>query len=155
MWVCTPFGILMPALRPAETIEPGDDRTLQVRARHREYLDTFRERYCPELGESLHFAEHDYPWKAYVTPEALATAMARMTLSIDYEKFKPEAERGGLPDHLADELHSCYNEMWAVQLRYGDGTSVYDLGWPAELPRCELPGLWPAPARRKRRRAAR
>lgn len=151
MWIMTPFGILMPALRPVEHTPEGDDRAIQVRTRQKAYLDIFRERYCPELGESINFPDQDYQWKAYCTHQQLADAMARLMLDIDYKKFKPECDRRvkrqvgkskkdgtpivkwvskwGLPWKLASELHSCYTTLWGVQLKYGDGTSVYDVNW--------------------------
>lgn len=131
MWICTPFGILMPALRPAHTLEEGDKRTLQVRARERAYLDVFRERYCPGLGDSIHFPTQDYQWKAYISPQELADAVALLMLDIDYMKFKPESEheRWGLTAKLRGRLHSCYSRMWGDQLDYGDGTSVYQKSW--------------------------
>jgi hypothetical protein len=154
MWICTPFGILMPAVRPAKHIPEGDNRTMQVRARQREYLDLFRKHYCPELGESINFPNQDYQWKAYCTPEQLAAAMGKLMLAIDFEKFKPETfnPRWGLSTALRGELHSCYNSMWTTQLRYTtDGTSKYDHGWttsynPATyVPRpslCRREGHW-------------
>jgi hypothetical protein len=149
MWICTPFGILMPALRPPRTIKKGDKRTLQVRTRERAYLDTFRERYCPTLGKTMHFPNHDYPWKAYVTPKDLAVATAHMALAIDYEKFKPESTGGskhGLADtKLANNLHDCYSAMWGTQLRYGDGTSSWDTySWNGkpDPKRCKTMGHW-------------
>ena len=126
LWIMTPFGILMPSAKPKHLIRKGDKRTLQVRARERAYLDQFRVQYCPELGKAVHFPTHDYPWKAYVTPEDLAKGVARMCLDIDSEVFKPLAERGGLPPKLGKRLHDCYTSLWSTQLRYGDGTSSYD-----------------------------
>lgn len=145
MWICTPFGILMPATRPAHTIPKGDKRELQVRTRERAYLDTFRERYCSELGKTQHFPKHDYPWKAYVTREALAKAVAKMTLDIDYEKFKPEAEGPkGLKDKkLAHRLHSCYNSLWSVQVSHGDGGGYYGSYYNVDGKTiCEREGHW-------------
>ena len=128
LWIMTPFGILMPSRRPADLVAEGDDRTLQVRARHQEYLDKFREVFCPELGESEHHPDQDYPWKAAVSPDDLARAVSRMVLEIDSEKFKPLAEdsKYALPGKLGRDLHSQYNAMWSTHLKYGDGTSSYD-----------------------------
>jgi hypothetical protein len=134
MWICTPFGILMPALRPAKYCPADDPRKIQVRTRERAYLDIFRERYCPELGESLHFPQQDYQWKAYCTHEQLAQAMANLMLDIDFVKFKPETtcyannpkSRWGLPRDLANRLHGCYNSLWGTMLSFGDKTSNYD-----------------------------
>jgi hypothetical protein len=98
-----------------------------VRCRERVYLDRFRELYCPELGESLHF-HHDYPWKAYVTREALAAAVGRMVLDIDAQKFKPLTHGPkGLHGKEEGNLHSCYSSFWSTHLRYGDGTSSFDV----------------------------
>jgi hypothetical protein len=151
MWICTPFGILMPAVRPAKHTPAGDNRTMQVRARHKEYLDIFRADFCPELGESIHFPNMDYQWKAYVTPEALAAAMAKLMLAIDFEKFKPESYKtekwGGLPQPKATQLHGLYNTMWADMLSAGDKSSIYDKGWGGSSQRhdarkCYTLGHW-------------
>lgn len=127
-WICTPFGILMPGLRPDHTYNAAEDpREIQVRCREKDYLDRFRELYCPELGESLHF-DQDYPWKAYVTKDALAVAIARLILDTDSEVFKPltSGPKGVKDARVAGRLHSCYNTMWSDHLRWGDGTSSYD-----------------------------
>lgn len=130
LWIDTPFGILMPSKRPEKLLAEGDDRTLQVRARRREYLDAFREFFCPELGESEHHPNQDYPWKAAVNPDKLATAVARMVLAIDSEKFKPLAysSKYALKDaKLRADLGGAYHSMWSTQLsRLSDGTSSYD-----------------------------
>jgi hypothetical protein len=129
-WICTPFGILMPGLRPEHTFDKTTDpRTLQVRCREKDYIDRFRELYCPDLGEANHFPHQDYPWKAYVTPDALATAVARMILDTDSEIFKPLAEgpKGLKNKAKAARLHSCYSAFWSTHLTYGDGTSSFDL----------------------------
>ena len=132
LWIMTPFGILMPAIRPPKTVEPGDSRMIQVRARRREYLDALRERYMQgELGPPIHTPKMDYQWRAYCTPEALAAVMSRMVLEIDSQRFKPTTEGPcGLSDHkLAAELHSLYTSLWSTQLQHGDGTSSYDKAW--------------------------
>lgn len=139
LWIMTPFGVLMPALRPVHTYNPAEDaRDLQVRGRERAYLDRFREMYCPELGESLHFPNQDYPWKAYVSRDDLARATARMVLEIDSEVFKPltDKQRGVGDPRLASRLHSFYNSVWSSHLHYGDGTSSYNGGgkWASSMP---------------------
>jgi hypothetical protein len=155
MWICTPFGILMPAVRPAKVIPAGDNRTMQVRARHKEYLDIFRERYCPEMGESIHFPNMDYQWKAYCTPQQLAAATAKMMLDIDYEKFKPESsntkkwsgDKTSLPAGKSDQLHGLYNGIWSQMLTAGDKSSIYDKGWTSghqqhDARKCYTLGHW-------------
>lgn len=131
-WICTPFGIFYPAVRPAATIAEGDPRTMQVRARRSEYLDALRQHFCPELGPNEHNPagrKMDYPWRAYVAPVDLARAMAAIILAHDSEVFKPLAESSkyALPDRKQrSALHGVYNGMWSRQLDVSDGTSSYD-----------------------------
>lgn len=85
-WIMTPFGALYPASVPASI---GDKNTLQVRARRSEYLGKFRELYCPGLQKTKHTGHLDYQYRVLVDRDALAVAVARMTLDIDSEKMKP------------------------------------------------------------------
>jgi len=110
MWICSSFGILMPAIRPPKTVRPGDLRTMQIRARRARDLDTLRAQYMRgKLGPTIHTPDKDYEYRAYCTPEAFAFAVAAMTMEIDYLKFKPTTDR-----YEDDELHAVYNRMWSV-----------------------------------------
>jgi hypothetical protein len=110
----TSFGILMPAIRPPHTVKPGDDRTMQIRARRAKDLDILRAEYMRgDLGETRHTPDKDYEYRAYCTPHAFAIAMMRLILEIDYLKFKPTTHKR-YQDH---ELHGCYNTIWAAVLR--------------------------------------
>lgn len=114
MWIMTSYGILMPALRPADTIAEGDDRTLQVRSRRAKDLDILRVEFMPELGETIHTPEFDYNYRAYCTPQQFADAVARQIMEIDYLKFKPTTDR--YKDH---ELHGALNSIWGTVCRLG------------------------------------
>jgi hypothetical protein len=125
MWDMTPFGILMPALRPAETVESGDDRLLQIRTRRAKELDILREKYLPELGETIATPNMDYNFRAYCTHEQYAEAMRLMILDIDYTKFKPTTE-----DKYKDkELHSVYNSIWGTVCRLGSPGGKWATDW--------------------------
>lgn len=113
MWIMTSFGILMPATRPAETIEPGDDRLLQVRARDRRALNHLRRFMGDELGPVIATPTLDYEFRAYCTHEAFALALAELIREIDYPRFKPTA--------VSDELHHVYVAVWDVIQRLGGG----------------------------------
>lgn len=114
MWIFTPGGILMPSLRPKDTIEPGDDRSMQVRSRRAVELDRFRREYCPDMGETLYTPDFDYEYRAYVRPFDFASAVSNAVLDIDYEKFKPSViER--YDDH---ELHCVYEDVWATVYKH-------------------------------------
>ncbi len=114
MWMFTPFGILMPAIRPPRTVAANDPHTLQIRARREKDLDILRAKYMTNsLGATIYTPDKDYEYRAYCTPEAFAVAAMQMILEIDYLKFKPTTE-----DRFRDkELHSTYNSVWGAVLR--------------------------------------
>lgn len=115
MWVMTSFGVLMPSLRPANTIDPGDNRVIQVRARRRQDLDILREQYMgDDLGPVIFMKNTDYEFRAYCTRAAWARAMAAMSLDIDYTKFKPSTEE----KYNDRQLHALYNQIWGVVQRH-------------------------------------
>lgn len=111
MWVMTSWGVLMPGLRPAGTVEPGDERTLQVRARRRGDLQTLRDRYMPDtLGPIIRLPQTDYEYRAYCTPDAWGDALADIGRDVDYVKFKETAET-----RFGDKiLHDLYVRIWGV-----------------------------------------
>lgn len=117
MWVMTPFGILMPALRPPDTVPEGDVQTLQIRTRRRKDLEILRDEYMGEaLGEIIHTPTFDYNYRAYCTPQAFSDALGKMTHAIDYERFKPTTEA----KYKDAELHSVYNSIWGTVTRLGE-----------------------------------
>ncbi len=153
MWIMLTDGALSVVQRTK--VDENDDRTLQVRARRREWLDSFRA-YCPELGEAL-FADGkaDYSWRAFARPEDVARAMARVVLGISYSNFKNAAasEQYGLKDpQLRSGLVGAYHKVWDDILAAGDGHSVYDWKssskggyWPTGIEACRRWGhFWPA-----------
>ena len=113
MWIMTPFGFITPAARAANSIEPGDLRGLQVRARDRRALAHLKRHYLPTLGNILATPERDYEYRAYCTHSAFAVAMSRLVATIDYEKFKPQTEVV-LGEDEGGKLHSLYIRIWGV-----------------------------------------
>ena len=69
--------------------KPGDDN-LTVRARVAADLDALREQYLPELSATTTKGGTDYPCRATCSHAALAAALGRITLDIDYANFKNE-----------------------------------------------------------------
>jgi hypothetical protein len=144
----------------------GDtDLELVVRARRREWLDSFRDDWCPQLGESIHLENKDYQWRAFVTRYDLARAMARLALDLSWSNFKDATARPqhGLPDQKSRvALHDAYNSIWSTLLSAGDGTSFYDLPicerWghydPQHTGRCRDCGIKMPPPRKTRRKTA-
>jgi len=110
MWIMTSFGVLMPSVRPTGTMDPDDDRVIQVRVRVRKHLEILRDEYMKDtLGDIIFMKDTDYEYRAYCTRAAWAQAMANMSLDIDYTKFKPTTER-----YKDGKLHSFYNRVWSV-----------------------------------------
>lgn len=110
MWILTNFGAFMPALRPPATVTPGDEQTLQVRARRKGDLDRLREHYMQDLGPTYTVKGADYQHRANCTPAALARAVALLALEIDYVSFK-DTTVSVWGDY---QLHDAYMAVWRV-----------------------------------------
>lgn len=131
MWVMTSFGILMPSVRPAGTVPRGDDRVMQIRARRRKDLEILKAEYMGDkLGEIMALVGTDYEYRAYCTRADWATAMAQMSLDIDYTKFKPTTDR--YKDH---ELHGLYLRLWGAILHGLSTKSYQEAYWRGEFNR--------------------
>lgn len=131
VWIATPFGFLMPAIRPPDTVPSGDTRTLQVRSRRAVDLDILRAVYLPgKLGRTLHTPYMDYRYRAYCTPEAFGFAVAQMIVDIDYTKFKPQTDR-----FRDDALHAFYNRVWSVyNAAFPTPSAAYSGGYASGSP---------------------
>ena len=112
MWIMTSWGVLMPSLRPADTLPEGDPATMQIRTRRRVELERVCEFY-PEIGlksADIIFMSHtDYEYRLHCTPTQLAMLMMSVSLDIDYTKFKPSTEVFG-----EGKLHQFYNRVWGI-----------------------------------------
>jgi hypothetical protein len=129
MWICTSFGILMPSVRPAGTIPQDDDRVMQIRARRRQDLEILKAEYMGDtLGEIQALVGTDYEYRAYCTRADWATAMAQMSLDIDYTKFKPTTDR--YKDH---RLHTLYLRMWGAIMHELSTKSYQEAYWRGEF----------------------
>lgn len=105
MWVMTPFGFVSVVARPPKTVELGDDRSLQIRARSKNTLMYLKRHYMPTtLGTISNTPERDYQFRAYCSKTAWADALVRMAEEIDYENFK---------DHtLNKDVHDLSMRVW-------------------------------------------
>lgn len=121
MWIMTHFGILMPGLRPADTVLPGDNRTIQIRARRARDLNFLRDHFAPYLGPTLHLRGHDYQYRVYCRQDELADIMAKLALDVDYVHFKETASTF----HGDEKLHSVYMRIWGVVLDAFEQGSIY------------------------------
>jgi hypothetical protein len=112
MWIMTSWGVIMPSLRPVDTLPEGDAATMQLRTRRRVELERVCEFY-PEIGlksEDIIFMSHtDYEYRLHCTPTQLAVFMMSAALDINYTKFKPSTEEFG-----ESKLHQFYNRVWGI-----------------------------------------
>lgn len=138
MWVFADFGLLMPASVPAldakgltksdraDLARYTEDGTydLQVRARVKSHLHRFMNMYMedgsfnPEIQETPHM---DYNFRFYTTRKAFAEGMGRAIAEIDYEKFKPTAER--YTD--GKRYHDVLNAIWGSVCRLGSPGGIW------------------------------
>lgn len=107
MWVFTTTGFYSINRTP-------DGERLQLRARVREDLDKFRERYCPSLGETLEIEGTDYPFRAEVDERFLSAALVVAVTDIDYHNFKRAVEDKSL------ERANAYRDVWSALYRHLD-----------------------------------
>ena len=115
MWIFAPFGLIMPAIRRPERVPEGDTRTIQIRARRKVDIERFRDEFmAPDtVGEIIATPTFDYNFRAYCTPEDFAAGVAKLMLTIDYEKFKPTAERY----EGNKSYHDVLNSIWGTVCR--------------------------------------
>jgi hypothetical protein len=100
MWLFTTFGYFSVVQKPGM-------RDLTVRARVRADLVRLRRGYLPELGRTVTGAGTDYPFRAVVSREAFARALAQVAREIRYANFKDEAVR-----RLGPARGAVYRDVW-------------------------------------------
>lgn len=120
MWLLTPDGfysVVKPRDHDQLFCRHGHAGDLVVRSRAAKDLTMLRRKWLPELGKTITTpVNRDYGYRAFVQADYLARAMARITLSIDYDNYKDEvhvrqgAERAGI-----------YSRIWHVltDIQYG------------------------------------
>lgn len=146
MWIFMPLGLLMPAALPTKEIDgvEVDPKwthdglfNLQVRGRVESHLQNFIRDYMDPMG-----LEHsqiqatprmDYNFRFYCRNDDFAQAMGQAVMEIDYQKFKPTAERRSKDGYLLYEdgkaFHSVLNSLWGTITRLNapwGGRSYFD-----------------------------
>lgn len=144
MWLFLPGGLLMPAEFPADLVDPkymDDAKTfdLQVRARVVSHLENFIRDYLVPLGlehsEIQKTPEMDYNCRIYMRRADFAVAIGQAILDIDFEKFKPTAERtfeDGTPMYEGGKAyHGVLNSIWGTVCRLGSPGGIWAAGGSA------------------------
>lgn len=110
MWIFSKVGFFS----AVESAEPqpelgGEGEVLAIRARVEGDLDELRKAYAPKLSATVILPGRDYPYRAYITKEAWAEAMVRLSLDIDYGNFKSKV----VEDQSYERAH-LYGQVWSV-----------------------------------------
>jgi hypothetical protein len=105
MWIFTTFGFF-------SVVQKRGSPLLTIRARVRDDLDSLRVRHLPSLSPTIAGAGTDYRYRATVSHEQLALAMAAITRDIDYSNFKSEVVRRQDPSRAR-----VYHRVWDALLQ--------------------------------------
>lgn len=126
MWIFLPGGLVMPSTVPMDQADPAFTlgyRDIQVRARLVEHLEQFIADHMQgqDYSEIQLTPDRDYNARFYTTRDALKAALASTVDDLDYDKFKPSAERknedGTLRYRKAHKYHDALNSIWSVLTR--------------------------------------
>ena len=112
MWLITNFGFYSVVQKPGDT-------DLTIRGRVGEDLEQLRDRYLPSLGETVEGAGTDYRYRATASHEAVAEALSRIAMDIDYSNFKDSVAK-----EQGYDRSGVYHEVWSalMGLRGQDAT---------------------------------
>jgi hypothetical protein len=106
MWIFTTVGFFSVVQKPGEEF-------LTVRARVASDLDRLRMTYLPKLSSTIVTRKGDYPYRATVSHEDFAQALAQMGRDIHYGNFKNEVEKemGAVRERTYEEVWSLLREL--------------------------------------------
>lgn len=120
MWILTVFGFYSVVQKPG-------DAHLTIRARVAEDLDRLRDTYLPALGPTVLGAGTDYPCRAVVDRELLATAMADIVRDVTYANFK-SAVSAELGPQRAHVYHDVWSALHTLQTHANTTTAAVGTG---------------------------
>ena len=134
MWILTPEGMYS-VVKPSNhdnlflgTGRPGD---LAVRARSEQDLNNLRENWLPELSDTVVSPNRDYGFRGFANPDAVARALSRIVLALDYGNFKDQVKAVQGPERAA-----IYGKVWGnlLDIQYGpwDATDEDYEPYPAD-----------------------
>lgn len=103
MWIVTTDGFF-------SIVRKGEPGALCVRARSREHLERFRDRFAEgEAGEILEEAGTDYRCRFFASEAAFRDALSRVP--IDYSNFKDHCARRKFSERYLRALHEIWHAM--------------------------------------------
>ena len=105
MWLFTTIGFF-------SVVQKRGNSFLTVRARVASDLDRLREKYMPELSETIKGQGSDYPCRATISHEDFAKGMVKIVKAIQYDNFKTEVET-----KMGSKREAIYHEVWSSLLK--------------------------------------
>jgi hypothetical protein len=142
MWLFASGGLLLPALIPEKVLEAAktpdiveakaNGWDLQVRGRVTEHLTWFAGEYMLEGDHSaiVESPDKDYNARFYTSREAYGMALYRMSLAIDYTKFKDTS----LKFPWGKKYHDLLLSIWSMSQRLAPAGGFYG-AWSKDNPR--------------------
>lgn len=107
MWLVTRYGFFSVVQKPS-------DEDLTIRSRTRKDLEELRRRYLPEMGPIRTDEGTDYRYRATAPHAAVAEAVRRSVLDIDYANFKATVGREQGPDR-ARVYSRVWEDLWLLE----------------------------------------
>lgn len=105
MWLITNFGFFSIVQKPDDQASG----TLTIRSRAKSDLEFLQAKYLPNMGPILANAGSDYKYRAKASREALAVAMLRITMDLDYANFK-----SAVATTQGHQRAAVYHQVWDV-----------------------------------------
>jgi hypothetical protein len=101
VWLLIPDGFV-------SVVHGAGEEDLCVRARSSVDLDRLRERFMPELSETVTTPGSDYLYRAWISRDAFGKGLGRIAAELTYPNFKSEV---GKRD---PERAHLYGRVWAT-----------------------------------------
>ena len=105
MWIFTTVGFF-------SIVQKRGNSFLTVRARVASDLVGLREKYMPELSETVMNQGTDYPCRATISHHDFSKGMEKIVKDIHYGNFKSEVEV-----KMGSKRESIYLEVWSTLLK--------------------------------------
>jgi len=109
MWLFTTVGFFSATQVQNPSKYNLPEGTIQVRARVFEDLEVLREKYLPELSETIHLPMRDYPYRGYVDKCCFSAALVQMVSDLTYSNFKDEVKH-----EQGKERADLYMDVWTT-----------------------------------------
>lgn len=109
MWLFTTVGFFSVTQTQLKLNSPIPAGHLQIRSRVFKDLEVLREKYLPELTETIHIPGRDYPYRGFVDKASFSAALVQIVSDLTYNNFKDE-----VTVTQGKDRHDLYSRVWGV-----------------------------------------